>query len=207
MLYIDRFYWKLIVEWGAFLSVRLRNGIIQALTTYSSITYHFFLDNNQGVMHQTAFGMDLVTQHIRCGCGLEPDFFVSGGTYEPNGSYYAKMILCDDPGRKGVLRNLTLHGLADSIRSVLPDEMKSYLTAASLVVQPGTVVSGGEGKHPRPILAALVAHGDNIADALDKANKVHYYASKLVNNCIICEESSKSSFNPSTDENIRFKRR
>jgi len=160
-----------------------------------------------GVMHQVAFGVDLVIQHIRCGCGLEPDFFVTGGTYEPNGFYFAKMILCDSPNRKGVLRNLTLDSFTDTIRLGLPTEIKSFLTAGTLVVQPGTIVDGGGNNHPLPILAVVAAHGSSAIDALEKVNKVHVHASKFVNSCIIPEDSSHTSFAPSTDENIRFKKR
>lgn len=175
------------------------HGLCKVVLTY------FFA--GKGLMHQAAFGIDLVIQHIRCGCGLEPDFFVTGGSYEPNGCYYAKMILCDDPDRKGVLRNLTLDGFTGTIRSALPDEIKSYLTAATLVVQPGTIVSGGEGKHPLPILAVVAAKGLTATEAFEKANQVHLHASRLVNDCIILEDSSHTSFAPSTEENIKFKRR
>jgi len=160
-----------------------------------------------GMMHQAAFGIDLVIQHIRCGFGLEPDFFVTGGTYVPNGFYYAKMILCKNRDQKGVLRNLTLDGFTDTIRLGLPDEIKSFLSAGMLIVQSGTSVSGGGNKHPLPILAVVAAQGSSAMEALEKANKVHFYASQLVNDCIIPEDSSHKSFAPATDENVRFKKR
>jgi len=119
-------------------------------------------EKSVGLMHEEVFGINLVTQHLRCGCGLEPGDLHGSLRCPLPAASYAKLVLAN---RSGVLRNLTFDSFYNSVRDVLPDDTKDYLKAARLAVQPGHKVSAGNGKLCPPIMAIVVSEGSTLEEA------------------------------------------
>eukprot|EP00978_Attheya_sp_CCMP212_P006777 scaffold15757_cov54-Attheya_sp.AAC.4 len=134
-----------------------------------------------GLMHQEIFGVDLVTENFRCGCGVKT---AVNRDIKPPAACFTKLVLSN---RSGELKKLNFETFFNVLRDYLPENLKKKLKAARLSREAGYHV---DSEVMPSILAFVYAEGKTLAEAEANANILKKYASRLVNAHILTDSEN-----------------
>jgi biotin carboxylase len=136
-----------------------------------------------GLMNQECFGVNLVTENFRCGCGVKT---AVNCDITPPPACFTKLVLSK---KSGVLTNLNSDTFFNVLRDYLPENLKKKLKAARLGRDAGFYV---DSDVMPAILAFVYAEGNTLTEAEANAKSLKKYASRLVNAHILtdCEETN-----------------